>query len=128
MTIPNFSIKSDIQITAIDRISLATLISTSFDLYTNLISIANALIITGQNIVTLALILLVTFLLTLNINGSIRGKFRFNLLIHCGLISIVIFLFSYMLNIAFLQYVAYVLPLIYMMLALKSIVKLEGAK
>lgn len=128
LTIPSFSIKNGVQITAIDRISLATLISTSFDLYANIISIANALIITGQNIVTLALILLVTFLLTLSINGSIRGKFRFNLLIHCGLISIVIFLLSYMLNIAFLQYVAYVLPLIYMMLALKSIVKLEGAK
>ncbi len=110
------------------RIALGTLISMAFNAYNNSLAASNTFFNLFEILGTLLFIFLITFLITYNINSTIKGKFRFSLLLHCGIPYLVIYILAYMLNISFLQYVAMLIPIIYFFISLKSIVKVEARK
>ena len=124
---------SDFTITAtgnepLAEISLGMLISNAFLLYRPSIAASNALITVLENLGTLLVVLILAGLFTMNLNSSIRGKYRFSLIVHCGLSYLVVYNLSYMLNFSILQYLGMMLPIIYLFMALRSIVKIEGTR
>ena len=124
--IRDFTINKDT--TNIDYMNLTSFISLPFTVISPVLLAVNTVVETFNLLFLSCIILLVTFLLAFNVNPSIRGKLRFILLLHALIPYLFFNLASILFNFSFLSYLGMFLSVLYFFIAIRSIVKVEGAK
>lgn len=76
-------------------------------------------------IVNPIVIILVIYLLGMGVNQGVSGIFRFRLILHCMVSYFFVYFLAICFNLEFLVYIALVLPVIYFLLSIRNIVKIE---